>query len=299
MTLAKKKAMTAYLFLAIPLVFFLGVRFGPMSYAMVRSTTDWSLLRNTNEFLALENFKAVLGDPVFMKALVNTIHYAILGAPLVIILSLAIALLLNRITMGRSFFRLVYILPYITPIVAVSWVWRWMYQSPPLGIINALFSALGLPAMDFLLSPDQALHSILAVNVWVEIGYCVTIFLAGIQTIPMDCIEAARIDGANGRQVLFKIVLPLLMPITLFLAIMQGIQFLRIFTPVYNMSTQGMGGPLDSTKSAALYIYQTAFTKFELGRAAAASLFLFALIMTVTLIQLKLFDKKATNGEVA
>jgi len=299
MTLAKKKAMTAYLFLAIPLVFFLGVRFGPMTYAMVRSTTDWSLLRKTNEFLGLENFKAVLGDPVFIKALVNTLHYAILGAPLVIVLSLSIALLLNRITTGRSFFRLIYILPYITPIVAVSWVWRWMYQTPPLGIINAFFSLLGLPAMDFLLSPDQALHSILAVNVWVEIGYCVTVFLAGIQTIPMDCIEAARIDGANGRQVLFRIVLPLLMPITLFLTIMQGIQFLRIFTPVYNMSSQGMGGPLDSTKSAALYIYHTAFTKFELGRVASASLVLFALIMTVTLLQLKLFDKKATNGEVA
>ncbi len=299
MTLAKKKAVTAYTFLAIPLVFFVGVRFGPMLYAMGRSLTDWSLLRKTNQFIGFENFKAVLGDPVFVKALVNTLHYAILGAPLVIVLSLAIALLLNRVLRGRSLFRLIYILPYITPIVAVSWVWRWMYQSPPLGILNSLFSALGLPAMEFLNSPNQALHSILAVNVWVEIGYCVTVFLAGIQTIPIDCIEAAKIDGASEAQVLFRIILPLLMPITLFLTIMQGIQFLRIFTPVYNMSSQAMGGPLDSTKSAALYIYQTAFTKFEMGRAAAASLILFALIMAVTLLQLKLFDKKANNGEGA
>jgi len=297
MTLAKKKAMTAYLFLAVPLVFFLGVRFGPMLYAMARSLTDWSLLRKTNQFIGLGNFKAVLGDPVFLKSLANTLHYALLGAPLVIVISLAIALLLNRIIRGRGFFRLVYILPYITPIVAVSWVWRWMYQSPPLGILNSLFSALGLPAMDFLLSPDQALPSILAVNVWVEIGYCVTVFLAGIQTIPFDCIEAAKIDGASDAQVLFRIILPLLLPITLFLTIMQGIQFLRIFTPVYNMSSQAMGGPLDSTKSAALYIYQTAFTKFEMGQAAAASLVLFALIMTVTLLQLKLVDKKANNQE--
>lgn len=293
MTLAKKKAMTAYAFLAVPLVFFLGVRFGPMLYAMARSLTDWSLLRKKNDFIGFENFKAVLGDPVFIKALANTLKYAVFGAPLVIAISLSIALLLNRIVMGKSLFRLIYILPYITPIVAVSWVWRWMYQSPPLGIINAALSALGLPAMDFLLSPTQALPSILSVNVWVEIGYCVTVFLAGIQTIPGDVIEAARIDGASGRQVLFKVILPLLLPITLFLAIMQGIQFLRIFTPVYNMSFQAMGGPLDSTKSAALYIYQTAFNKFELGRASAASLVLFALIMSVTLLQMRIFDKKA------
>ncbi len=297
MTLAKKKAMTAYVFLAFPLVFFIGVRFGPMLYAMIRSLTDWSLLRKTNHFIGLENFKAVLTDPVFLKALGNTMRYALVGAPIVIAMSLGIALLLNRIIHARGLFRLIYILPYITPMVAVSWVWRWMYQTPPMGILNALFSALGLPAVEFLISPDQALYSILAVNIWVELGYCTTVFLAGIQTIPMDCVEAAKIDGASEFQIFVKIILPLLMPITLFLMIMQGIQFLRIFTPIYNMSAQAMGGPLDSTKSAALYIYQMAFSKFEMGKASAASLVLFAIIMVVTLLQLKIFDKKANNQE--
>lgn len=295
MTLAKKRAMTAYSFLAIPLIFFLCVRFGPMLYAMGRSLTDWSLLRRTNQFLGLANFKAVLGDPVFLKALGNTFAYALIGAPVVIAISLAIALLLNKVVAGRGLFRLIYILPYITPIVAVSWVWRWMFQSPPLGLVNNLFSALGLPAQEFLNSPTQALYSILAVNIWVELGYCVTVFLAGIQTIPPDCIEAAKIDGASEGKILFRITLPLLMPITLFLMIMQGIQFLRIFTPVYNMSFQSMGGPLDATKSAALYIYQTAFTKFEMGKASAASLILFAIIMAITLLQLKIFDRKSVN----
>ncbi len=297
MTLAKKKAMTAYVFLAFPLVFFVGVRFGPMLYAMIRSLTDWSLLRKTNQFIGFDNFKAVLTDPVFLKSLGNTLRYAIVGAPIVIALSLGIALLLNRIIHARGLFRLIYILPYITPMVAVSWVWRWMYQTPPMGILNAMFSALGLPAVEFLISPDQALYSILAVNIWVELGYCTTVFLAGIQTIPMDCVEAAKIDGASERQIFVRIILPLLMPITLFLMIMQGIQFLRIFTPIYNMSSQAMGGPLDSTKSAALYIYQMAFTKFEMGRASAASLVLFAIIMVVTLLQLRIFDKKANNQE--
>jgi multiple sugar transport system permease protein len=294
MTLARKRALTAYTFLLVPLVFFISVRFGPMLYMMGRSLTDWSLLRKTSAFVGLANFQAVLADPSFAAAMANTARYAVFGAPVVIGLSLAVALLLNGIGRGKGLFRLIYVLPYITPIVAVSWVWRWMFQTPPMGILNGMLVNLGLPAHQFLISPKEALNSILAVNVWVEMGYCVTIFLAGIQTIPADCMEAARIDGASERKVLTRIVLPLLAPITFFLTMIEGIQFLRIFTPVYNMSAQAMGGPLDSTKSAALFIYQSAFTKFEMGRAAAASLILFAVIMVVTLLQIKFLDRKTS-----
>ncbi len=125
-----------------------------------------------------------------------------------------------------------------------------------------------------------------------ELGYCITIFLAGIQNIPTEFIEAAKIDGASEYKVLTGITLPLLMPVTLFLTVMEGIQFMRIFTQVYNMSYQAQGGPLDSTKSVALYIYQTAFTKFQMGVAASASLVLFLLIMLITLVQFRFFDKQ-------
>ncbi len=292
MTLAAKRSITAYGFLAIPLVFFICVRFGPMLYMLAMSFTDWGLLRKSLKFIGLENYRGLFADAVFLQSLGNTVRYAIFGAPAVIVLSLCIALLLDVIPRGKALFRLIYVLPYITPIVAVSWVWRWMYLQPPLGVINTILIAVGLPAREFLNSPTQALPSILTVNVWVELGYCSTIFLAGLQTIPKEISEAARIDGANGRQVLTKITLPLLLPITLFLTVMEGIQFLRIFTQVYNMSFQAMGGPLNSTKSAALYIYQKAFTNFEMAQAASASLVLFAMIMLVTLVQLKFFDKK-------
>jgi len=292
MTLATKKALTAYLFLALPLVFFLCVRLGPMVYMLVMSFTDWGLLRKTVKFIGFENYKILFSDPVFLQALGNTFRYAVFGAPIVIILSLLIALLLDSIPKGKGLFRLIYVLPYITPVVAVSWVWRWMYQPPPLGIINGILGILGLPAGEFLNSPKQALPSILAVNVWVEMGYCTTIFLAGLQTIPKEMSEAAKIDGANDRQVLRRITLPLLMPITFFLMVMEGIQFLRIFTQVYNMSMQAMGGPLNSTKSAALYIYQKAFTNFEMARAASASVVLFLIIMIVTILQVRFFDKR-------
>ena len=292
MTLAAKRATTAYVFLALPLVFFLGVRFGPMIYMLAMSFTDWGLLRKELHFIGFSNYKTVLTDPVFLKSLGNTARYAIFGAPSVIVLSLFVALLLDLIPKGKAAYRLIYVLPYITPIVAVSWVWRWMFLQPPLGVVNTILMGLGLQAKEFLNSPQQALQSITAVNVWVEMGYCTTIFLAGLQTIPKEISEAAKIDGANARQVLTKVTLPLLMPITLFLTVMEGIQFLRIFTQVYNMSFQAQGGPLNSTKSAALYIYQKAFTNFEMAQAASASLVLFAIIMAVTFLQLKFFDKK-------
>jgi multiple sugar transport system permease protein len=292
MTLAGKKALTAYAFLAVPLLFFVGVRFGPMLYMMAMSLTDWSVLRKALHFVGLDSFRAIFADPVFLQTLGNTARYAVFGAPIVIVISLGLALLLDRIGKGRGLFRFIYVLPYITPVVAVSWVWRWMFQTPPLGILNAALGKLGLPAMEFLNSTTQALPSILVVNIWIELGYCTTVFLAGIQTIPPGFIEAARIDGASGRKVLTAIKLPLLLPVTLFLTVMEGIQFLRIFTQVYNMSTQATGGPLNSTKSAALYIYQKAFTNFEMGVAAGASIVLFAIIMSVTLVQMKLFDRK-------
>ncbi len=292
MKLSTKRSVTAYLFLALPLVFFLCVRLGPMLYMLAMSFTNWGLLRRTVKFIGFKNYELLFTDPAFLQSLGNTARYAVFGAPIVILLSLGIALLLDSIPKGKSIYRLIYVLPYITPVVAVSWVWRWMYQPPPLGIINGIFGTLGLPAGEFLNSPTQALSSILVVNVWVEMGYCTIIFLAGLQTIPKEMSEAAKIDGASDRQVLRRVTLPLLMPITFFLMVMEGIQFLRIFTQVYNMSMQAMGGPLNSTKSAALYIYQKAFTNFEMARAASASAVLFAIIMVVTILQIRFFDKR-------
>jgi multiple sugar transport system permease protein len=294
MTLAARRAATAYAFLGIPLLFFVGVRLGPMLYMIAMSFTDWGLLRKTLHVVGIANYKAILADPVFLKSLVNTAKYAVFGAPAVIVLSLGIAILLDRLPRGKGIYRLIYVLPYITPLVAVAWVWRWMFQSPPLGVINAALVSVGLRAQEFLNSPTQALPSILAVNVWVELGYCTVVFLAGMQTIPSSITEAARMDGASGRQLLRRITLPLLRPVTILLAVVEGIQFLRIFTQVYNMSYQALGGPLDSTKSAALYIYQKAFTDFDMGMAASASLVLFVIILAVTLVQLRLFDRRLT-----
>ncbi|MBO8166898.1 MAG: sugar ABC transporter permease [Thermotogae bacterium] len=291
MRLRQKKIITAYTFLAIPLLFFIVVRFYPMVYSFWLSFTDWDLISPKKNFIGLLNYINIFKDEVFVKAIINTLKYVAFGVPAVIIVSLYLALVLNRIKKFQGFYRLLYVMPYITPLVAVSWVWKWMYQQPPIGFINNLLTILGLDSQPFLMSTSQALPSIVVTTVWVNLGYCVIIFLAGLQTIPQEYIEAAKIDGANRRQILWRITIPLLNPIIVFLAVTQSITFLRIFTQVYNMTDQGSGGPLNSTKPLVLYIYQKAFMSFDMGTAATATVILFGIIMIITLVQMIILNK--------
>ncbi len=292
MKLRQKKTMTAYLFLIVPLIFFIFVRFYPTIYAFWLSFTDWNIISPKMNFVGFDNFRELFSDSVFMKALGNTFKYVLYGVPLVLILSFGISLLLNNIRKGQAFYRLIYVMPYITPLVAVSWVWRWMYQRPPIGVINNLLSFVGLPTQRFLFSMDQALIAIVVTTVWVNLGYCIVIFLAGLQTIPKEYLEASKIDGANRWQVLTKITVPLLNPVIVFLVVTQSILFLRIFTQVYNMTDQGSGGPLNSTKPLVLYIYQKAFLSFEMGSASSATVVLFGIILLITLLQFRLLKRR-------
>lgn len=292
MKLRHKKILTAYLFLLVPLTFFAFIRFYPMISAFYISFTDWNIISPVKNFVGLSNYVKIFQDSVFRISLLNTLKYVAYGVPSVIILSLILALLLNNITKFQGFYRLIYVMPYITPLVATSWVWRWMYQKPPTGIINNFLNMLGLPARSFLMSTTEALPSIVTTTVWIEVGYCVIIFLAGLQSIPKEYLEAAKVDGANRRQLLFKITIPLLNPVIVFLSVMETIMFLRIFTQVYNMSDQGSGGPLNSTKPLVLYIYQKAFKSFDMGTATAATVVLFLIILGITIIQLKVLNKK-------
>ncbi len=263
-----------------------------MIYAFSISFTNWNVTSPRTEFVGLSNYLSILRDPIFRRSLVNTLKYVAYGVPLVIVLSLSMALLLNNISKGQGFYRLVVMMPYITPIVATSWVWRWMYQRPPVGIINRFMSAIGLPTRTFLFSTTEALPSIVATTIWIEVGYCAIIFLAGLQNIPREYVEASKIDGANRRQTLFRITLPLLNPVIVLLVVIETINFLRIFTQVYNMTDQASGGPLNSTKPLVLYIYQKAFKSFEMGIASAATVVLFFIILVITIFQLRILNRR-------
>jgi multiple sugar transport system permease protein len=289
---SQRRALTAYLLLLVPLAFFLLVRLLPTLSALQVAFYQWDMLSDDRPFVGLGNFQRLAGDQVFLTALLNTLKYVALGVPTGLVLSLAIALALTRVQRLAGLFRTIYFIPFITSLVAVGWVWRWLYQ-PQRGSINELIGVFGIPSQPFLQSTSQALPSIVVVNVWHDLGFQIVIFLAGLHAIPDIYYEAARLDGA-GRWPMFRhITLPLLNPTIVFLAVTSAISSLQVFAQVQNMSAQGTGGPLNSTLSLVLYVYQKAFGgAYQMGYASAMTVVLFALILTVTLVQLRLLSRR-------
>ncbi|MFQ5856866.1 MAG: carbohydrate ABC transporter permease [Anaerolineae bacterium] len=295
-SLKRRQQIWAYTFLLIPLAFFLFIRISPTLFAFNMSLRDWNPLASTQPFVGLDNFKKIAGElanpkSVTRKAFQNTLIYVLLGVPSQMILALAVALMLSYIRRFVDFFRAVYFIPFVTSTVAIAWVWRWLYQ-PQFGPINLLLSAFHLSQQPFLKSPSQALPSIAVVAVWQGIGFAIVIFLAGLHQIPEVYYEAARIDGA-GRWALFRnITIPLLNPTIVYLAVLQTISFLRMFAQVLNMTTQGDGGPLNSTTTVVLRVYREAFGSLNMGFAAALTVVLFVIILGVTIVQLRFLSRR-------
>jgi len=233
----------------------------------------------------------MLKDRLLVKALQNTLVYTLLGVPSQMALGLGIALMLNAVVRLRGLFRAIYFAPYVTPAAAIAWVFSWML-SPNFGIVNEMLNLFGIPAQPFLTKPTQALATVTMIVVWQNLGFQVVLFLAGLQNIPRDYYEAARIDGASSWQLFRHITLPLLNPVMVFSAVIGSIGFLQLFTQVVNLNFTDQGGPLNSTLTLALYIYQQAFSRFDLGYAAAITVLLFLIILGITLIQLRLLSRR-------
>jgi multiple sugar transport system permease protein len=291
LTLGQRRRMWAYIFLVLPLFFFVTIRFAPTLFAMSVSLFRWNIISPNRPWVGLENYQTLYDDPVFWKSLTNTLLYVALSVPVQLVIGLAFAILLQAATRWRGFFRALYFIPFVTSTVAISWVWRWMYQ-PTSGPLNQILELVGLPDLKYLTSPDQALPSIAVVLVWQALGFYVIIFLAGLEGISMDIYEAAKIDGARAWDLFRHITLPLLNPTIVFLTVIGTINGIQVFTQVLNMSYQGMGGPLDSTKSLVLFIYNQAFQSFKMGYASAITVVLFAIILVITIIQLKVATRR-------
>jgi multiple sugar transport system permease protein len=291
-SLSQRRAVTAYLLLLGPLAFFILIRIVPTLSALQVAFYQWDMLSDVRPFVGLGNFQRLAADAMFGMALGNTLKYVLLGVPSGLVLSLAIALALQRVRLLAGLFRTIYFIPFITSLVAAGWVWRWLYQ-PQRGSINELLGLIGVPSQPFLQSTSQALPSIVAVNVWHDLGFQIVIFLAGLHAIPDLYYEAATLDGA-GRWALFRhITLPLLNPTIVFLAVTSAISSLQVFSQVQNMSSQGTGGPLNSTLSLVLYVYQKAFGgAYQMGYASAMTVVLFALILTITVVQLRVLSRR-------
>lgn len=295
LTISQRQAVWAYIFLFVPLIFFLFIRIAPTISAFNISLHEWNPLAVEQKYVGLDNYRELWSElqkpkSVTYRAFANTLQYVLIGMPLQLVISLFIALLLNQIKSWSTFFRAIYFLPFVTSTVAISWVWRWLYQ-PQYGFFNVMLSFFGLPQQPFLKSPDQSLLSIAAVVVWQGLGFAIVIFLAGLKQIPKVYYEAATIDGASRWQSFWRITLPLLNTSIVYLAVLQTISFLRMFDYVINMTSQGDGGPLNSTTTVTLRVYREAFSSFDMGYASTLTVALFAVILVITVLQLRVFSR--------
>ncbi|WP_102264520.1 carbohydrate ABC transporter permease [Mesobacillus jeotgali] len=284
---------TPYFFIAPAIILLSLFSILPIFVALFISFTDLDLVGiadwSSISFVGLENYKEVVSDPIFVKSILNTLFYVVIGVPLVIILSLAIALLIN-FGKARIFkaFRVVFYMPSITNVVAVAVVWSYLYN-PHLGLFNHILNLLNLPDVPWLQDPIMAKISLILLALWRAIGLNMIIFLAALQGIPKTYYEAAQLDGANNWKQLTKITIPLLRYAIFFVSITTMIGWLQFFEEPFVMTN---GGPLDSTTSVALFIYRNGFQFSNFGYAAAGSFILFIAIIIITLIQFKIQNKQ-------
>lgn len=287
LSIRQKHTVWAWGFLAIPIVFYVVVRFYPTANAVLLSFQEWNLL-GARTWAGLSNYQTLFYDPVFWKVFGNTFIYLLIGTPLSLTLAFFIAYHLDRVRFMHGTLRALYFLPFMTSAVAMAWVWRWFYQPVPIGLFNNFLATLGIPQISFLNSTVNALPSVLAPAIWAGLGFQIIIFMAGLRAIPKTYYEAAHIDGVSNWTILWEITLPLLKPTIVFLVVFSSIGFLRIFDHVFNMTTNNPGGPLNSTKPLVLMIYDTAFNSFDMGYAAAQTVVLFVILLIVSLLQLRL-----------
>ncbi len=255
----------------------------PIAQALRISFFDYSLLNPEQIPVGFENYDRALKDPVFQVALKNTLWYTILLVVCQTAMALGLALLLKQRVRGLAFFRSAFFVPVVTSLVVISTVWKLMYNSQ--GFINGVLRTIGLPAQPFLASADQALWSLIAMGVWKDVGFYMLIFLAGVQSIPVDLYESASIDGASPWRAFVRITLPLLRRPAVFVVVVGTIAAFKVFTPVYLMTD---GGPAESTTVIVFYIFRTAFRYFQMGYASAMSVILLGIVLVLTLIQFRL-----------
>jgi ABC-type sugar transport system permease subunit len=272
----------------IPILVLFGIfAFAPVGIVIWLSLHRYNQLAPTAPFIGLRNFEfAFTNDALFINALVVTLKYALVAVPLNLLIALPIAIGLNQITRLRAVFRSAFFLPTVTSAVAVSLIWQYVY-APQTGILNTVLATLGLPQPSWLNDPSTALWAILITAVWQDLGYNILILLAGLQTIPDDFYDAAKVDGAAAWPRFIDVTLPLLSRTLLLVSVLTMISYLQQFTYVQVMPSNP-GGPINSTSTLVFYVYTKAFSNMQLGYASAVSVVLMVIILVITLAQFRL-----------
>jgi len=278
------KPSTAGWLFAAPALTVIGLFFGlPVIAALALSLTDFDIYALADmgnlRFVGIGNYVSLLQNPLFWKSLGNTLYFVVVGVPLSVAMSLGAALLLHS-KLGRlkPFFRTAYFAPVVTTVVAVAVIWRYLFHTK-YGLVNWGLSALGIDAIDWLGDPQWAMPTIILFAVWKNFGYNMIIFLAGLQSIPEDLYEAARIDGANTWKQFRHVTVPMLGPVLLLVSILTMAGYFQLFAEPYVMT---QGGPLESTKSVLYLMYEEGFKWWNLGNASAVAFLLFVLMVATT-----------------
>ncbi len=275
----RRQTLVAYAFLAPSLILFLIFRHGPAAFSLVLSLFDWTMV-DEPEFVGTQNFERLAQDDIFWKALGNTVKYTLFAVPPDIGIALVLAVLLNQQLRGMRIFRLAFFIPVVTSGALVAIVWRWLYQ--PRGIFNGFLLDLGLTPQAWLTDPGLVMPSIAAMAVWKHVGFNMLILLAGLQSIPSELEEAARLDGAGSTRIFFNITLPLLKPVIVLATILTTIGSFQMFDAAYVMTG---GGPFYASTTLVYYTYTRAFEQYQMGYGATIAFVLFLIILAVTLIQ--------------
>lgn len=295
-----------YLYILPAFILLFAFRLVPIVMSFVVSFFEWGL-QGSGKFIAFENYAKILVDDLFWKSMLNTLWFVVLVVPASIIFSMLFAVMLNQIKRLSGFFRTIYFIPYVTSLVAVSIVWKIIFNeqtglansflnligiesqkwlSEPTGIFQLMAGSIGITLPEWAAGPSQALFAIVIMTIWKGLGYNTIIYLAGLQNIPKTYYEAAEVDGAGKLKQFFSLTVPLVSPTTFYVLIMTTIVSFQAFAQVYLMTDKG--SPLNTTKLIVFYIYEKGFDTLEMGYASAVALILFIIILGLTILQRRL-----------
>lgn len=280
---SRRNLWSALLFLSPTLIIFATFIIFPVFFSFYLSFHEWNMFSSETSFVGLKNYSRMLSDPDFWQVLKHTFVYTFGTVPLNMVLSLMIAYLLNQKLIGKKFLRTALFAPVIISPVSAAVIWRWLYD-PNFGLINYFISLFGIDTINWLNDPTAAMFALIVMGVWKTFGVNMVLFSAGLQAIPDSYYDAAQIDGAGRWAKFWYITIPLLSPTTFFIMVMSMISSFQVFDIVYVLTS---GGPLGATKVLVFYLYEHAFKFFEMGYASAVAYFLFAILVVMTLIQVK------------
>lgn len=281
----KQETRAALLFLTPALTFITLFFLLPVAGGFVLSITDFDIYSIGNagntRVVGAANYTQLVHSPLFWRALTNTLYFSLVGGPLTIAVALGAALLLNaKLARWKAFFRTIYFAPVVTTIVGVAVVFRYVYHSR-VGLLNRLLAVVGIQGPDWLGDPHWAMPALILLAVWRGFGYAMVIFLAGLQNVPDELYEAARIDGAGAWRQFWYVTVPQLGPTFVFVGIITAIGFLQVFAEPYVMTPDG--GPLNATLTIVMLMYREGFRWWNMGYAASVAFVLFALVLLATI----------------